>query len=120
MSRVVYLVLGWLSVALGVIGILLPLLPTTPFMIVAAYFFARGSPRARQWLLDHRHFGPHIKAWEAKGAITGWAKIFAVTAMAFSVALAWYFGMPWWALGLQLAFIIPASLFILTRPTARF
>jgi len=120
MTRFVYLVLGWFCVGLGVIGIVLPLLPTTPFMIVAAFFFAKGSPRARQWLLNHKQFGPHIKAWEANGAITGWAKAFAVTAMGFSLGLAWLVGLPWWAIVIQLVCIIPASLFILSRPTAKF
>ena len=69
MSRHFYIVAGWMSVGLGIIGILLPLLPTTPLLILAAFLFSKGSPRARAWLIDHAHLGPPIRRWEEEGAI---------------------------------------------------
>lgn len=59
-----YLSVGWLSFALGFIGIFIPILPTTPFMILAAACFSRGSPRFHLWLLQHKIFGPPIVDWQ--------------------------------------------------------
>ena len=65
-----YLCAGLLAVALGTVGIVLPLLPTVPFMILAAYCFARSSPALEARLLNHPKFGPHLFAWREKGAIS--------------------------------------------------
>lgn len=62
--KTLLMLLGWLSLVTGVIGIVLPLLPTTPFVLLAAAFFARSSPRFHVWLLAHRHFGPLILDWQ--------------------------------------------------------
>lgn len=56
--------LGWLSLITGVIGIVVPLLPTTPFVLLSAALFARSSPRFHRWLLDHPQFGPLIDDWQ--------------------------------------------------------
>ena len=116
MGRYVYLILGWLAVALGLIGILLPVLPTTPLMILAAFLFTRGSPRARAWLIEHAHFGPHIRNWEADGAIDARAKRLAVGVMAGVFAVSALLGLAWWILLIQATCMGPAALFILTRP----
>jgi uncharacterized protein len=75
MIRLGWLTLGCLFVALGVIGAILPLMPTTIFLILAAGCFARSSPRLETWLLDHPRFGPSLRAWRQHGAIgrRGWA-----------------------------------------------
>lgn len=69
-KRIVLSGLGGLMVALGVAGIVLPLLPTTPFLLLAAYLFARSSPRRHAWLLNHKHLGPYITAWRDKTGLT--------------------------------------------------
>ncbi len=116
MGRLICLSLGWLSVAIGVVGIVLPGLPTTPFMLLAAFLFGRGSPRARAWLVEHAHFGPHIRAWEAEGAVSPRAKRTAVLAMLAIFAASLALGLPWWVLGLQALGMGGAAAFILTRP----
>lgn len=60
---------GLLALALGFVGIFLPLLPTTPFVLVAAFFFARGSDRLHRWLVEHPRFGHYIKDWEAEQVV---------------------------------------------------
>jgi uncharacterized membrane protein YbaN (DUF454 family) len=56
------------------LGLILPLLPTVPFLLVAAFFFSKGSPRLEAWLLEHRKFGPLIKAWRESGSISRTSK----------------------------------------------
>ncbi|MCR8725287.1 YbaN family protein [Frigidibacter sp. ROC022] len=113
----VYLVLGWISVSLGVIGIFLPIMPTTVFMILAAFFFGRGSPRARAWLIGHPVFGPSIIRWEETGAIPRVAKFWSCVAMAASLGLTLWLQVPTWVLLLQLVALSGAAAFILSRPS---
>lgn len=63
MIRGVYLAGGIVSLTLGIVGIAVPLLPTTPLLLVAAFFFSRSSVRLHNWLLQHRLFGPQIRQW---------------------------------------------------------
>lgn len=78
-TRSLYLFLGGLCVALGILGIFLPILPTTPFAILAAYFFSKSSEKLHQWLLDQKTLGPLIRDWEANGVIRLKAKVLATT-----------------------------------------
>jgi uncharacterized membrane protein YbaN (DUF454 family) len=87
MRRLLYLCLGFASVALGAAGIVLPLLPTVPFMLLAAYFFARSSPRLEARIVEHPRFGPHIRAWRERGAIGPAGKRAALAAFAFSAVI---------------------------------
>ena len=81
---------GFVALVTGIIGIFLPVLPTTPFVLVAAYCFARGSPRWERWLLRHPRFGPMVRAWRARRVVPLRAKQFAVVMMALSSASAWW------------------------------
>lgn len=87
MRRIVYLVAGWAAVILGLIGAVLPLLPTVPFMILAAFCFARSSPRLEAWLVNHPVFGAHIRNWRQHGAINKRAKRLALLAFCASATL---------------------------------
>lgn len=103
--------------ALGALGIILPLLPTVPFMILAAFCFARSSPRLERWLVEHRHFGPHIQAWREKGAISRRGKHAATAAFAVSTVIAFVFA-PMPAPVFTLAAAAIAGPWIWTRPEA--
>ena len=117
-GRYLHLGLGWLCVGLALLGVLLPLLPTTVFLILAAYFFTKGSPRARAWLLDHAHFGPPIRAWEDSGAIAPKYKRIAVGMMGTVLLLSVLFGLKPWIIAVQALCMSCAATYILTRPNA--
>jgi hypothetical protein len=92
-SRFLYLALGWVCVVLGVIGVFLPLMPTTVFLLIAAWAFSRSSERWHRWLREHAHFGETIRAWEEHHAMPRRAKRIALLALAASYAFtAWVFG----------------------------
>ncbi|MCF8709487.1 YbaN family protein [Rhizorhapis sp. SPR117] len=88
MLRPFYLVVGMLCVLLGIIGVALPLLPTVPFLILAAFCFARSSPELEAKLLDHPAYGQHIRLWRVRGAISRTGKWAATIAFAASIGLA--------------------------------
>jgi uncharacterized membrane protein YbaN (DUF454 family) len=117
MVRLLYLLLGWTSLLLGAAGALLPLLPTVPFVILAAYFFARGSPALERWLVEHRRFGPHIQAWRSRGAISRKGKAAALFCFALSAAVGLLLlAFPWSLAPLAAALI--GGTWIATRPEA--
>jgi len=68
--KIFLLIVGMVSVSLGLIGIFLPLLPTTPFLLLASACFVKSSPRFHHWLISHRTFGPIIKNWQTNRAVT--------------------------------------------------
>nr|WP_082449447.1 YbaN family protein [Sphingomonas sp. Leaf231] len=114
-----WLALGFLCVALGIIGALLPLMPTTIFLILAAGCFARSSPRLEGWLLDHPRFGPGLRAWRRDRAISRRAKGMACTGMAVGYAIFLITAAPHLPLALMVAVAMAAcALFVVTRPTA--
>ncbi len=89
--RRLLVLLGFLSVGLGTAGIFLPLLPTTPFMLLAGYLFARSSKRWHEWLLRHRHFGPYIYAFRNKSGLTPTQKLRIGLSFTIAIAISAYF-----------------------------
>ena len=116
--RPFWLILGLLSVALGVIGIFLPVLPTTPLMILAAFFFSKSSPRLECWLLNHNTFGPVIADWRETGSISPRIKVVAVGIMALVFAASLIFGVKLFVLVIQAVCLGGAAWFVLSRPDA--
>lgn len=114
--RVIWLAVGWLCVALGVLGVALPVLPTTPFLLLAAYAFARSSPRLHDWLVMHPLFGPPIEDWRREGAISRRAKRLAILSMAAVFLISLALGVGPLVLAVQGAALTCAAAFILTRP----
>ena len=116
--RPLWLVLGFLSVATGIIGVFLPVLPTTPLMILAAFFFSKSSPKFEAMLLNHKSFGPVIVQWRENGAIAKNIKRLAVGTMFGVFALSLALGVKPFVLLIQLVCLGGAAVFILTRPDA--
>jgi uncharacterized membrane protein YbaN (DUF454 family) len=114
--RQIWLLTGFLFMGLGIVGIALPIMPTVPFLLVAAWAFSRSSPRLRQKILDHPAYGPPIRAWHERGAIGGVAKIWAVVAMAGGIALALWLALPVWIIVAQAAICAGVAAYIVTRP----
>jgi uncharacterized protein len=115
--RLLIFALAWLMVAIGIVGIFLPVLPTTPFMILAAALFARSSPRFEQWLLDHPRYGQPLIDWRREGAISRRAKITSVSLMAVSFVIVVFLGPPQIWLKLLVGVILAVcAAFILSRP----
>lgn len=96
MTRWFYLIAGFVALGLGTIGAFLPLLPTVPFVILAAFCFTRSSPALERRLLEHPAFGPHIRLWRERRAISRRGKRAALIAFGVSIVLALVFApFPW-------------------------
>lgn len=102
---------------LGALGVILPVLPTTPFVILAAFAFGKSSPRLRAWLLRSQLFGPMIAQWEAHGAIPTRVKGFACAMMGAVFLLSLYGGAPRGVLIAQALGITLGAGYVLTRPS---
>lgn len=110
---------GWLMVAIGLVGVFVPLFPTTVFLLIALWAFSISSPRFRHWLFEHRWFGPPLRAWVTHRAIPKYAKVLSVASMAGSVTLiALFAAVSWMVPALAAAISAPVALFIVSRPSA--
>ncbi|EFO33720.1 membrane protein [Roseibium sp. TrichSKD4] len=118
MQRTTFFVLGVANVAIGVVGAVLPLLPSTIFFIMAAACFARSSPALEKKILDHPTVGPSVKAWRDHGVITRKAKAFAVGGMAVGFGLfLWRVEPELWLLALVALVLMGCAIFVLSRPS---
>jgi uncharacterized membrane protein YbaN (DUF454 family) len=116
--RVVWAFCGVLCVCFGALGVFLPLLPTVPFMLLAAFCFARSSPQLHDWLLSHPVFGTPIMDWQERGAISRRGKIAATLSIAAVFVLSLALGVRMAILGVQAAVLIGVLTFIWTRPAS--
>ncbi len=116
MKRLLWLLLGLLSTGCGIAGAVLPLVPTTPFLLLAAFAFARSSPRLHGWLLDHRTFGPLVLDWQQHGSISRKAKVASIAVMLAMLGLTWISGVAAWILAVQVVVLATVAAWLLTRP----
>ncbi|WP_142850750.1 YbaN family protein [Telmatospirillum sp. J64-1] len=117
--RLLYLCLGWLCVGLGVIGAVLPVMPTTPFLLVALWAFSRSSQRFHDWLYHHPRFGPTLRAWRRHRVIPARAKLTALAAMVASLTYVSFFVAESWILPAVIAaFMSMPAAFILSCPSS--
>ncbi|MDG2005303.1 MAG: YbaN family protein [Novosphingobium sp.] len=115
MSRTLFLVLGLLFVALAIVGAFLPILPTVPFLLVAAFCFARSRPEWAQRLYDHPQYGSQLREWRDRQAIGRKAKYASIGAMSAGVVFTWFtIGWPWVLISVSVLVIVGP--WIWTRP----
>lgn len=118
MHRTLFLVAGWISLMVGLIGIVVPLLPTTPFAILAAYCFKKGSPQLHHWLLTRPKLGPAIAEWEQFGVIQPAAKRLAVSLIVLAISYPVVFlAIPVWGKAGAIMVGLSVIIFILSRPS---
>lgn len=115
--RALWVCVGAVALALGAVGVILPLLPTTPFVLLAAFAFARSAPRLRAWLAGSRIFGPVIVDWEAHGAIAPRYKALACAAMAAVLLGSVLGGLSWGVIAVQALCLAGAAAYVLSRPS---
>ena len=108
--------MGLMALSLGAVGVVLPLLPTTPFILLAAFAFGKGSPRLRARLVSSRLFGPAIRDWEARGAIHPRHKTIACAAMTVVLLASVAVGLRPMILLIQALCMGAAATYVLTRP----
>ena len=113
--RIVLLLAGWLLVGLAALGVVLPVLPTTPFLLVAGACFARSSERADRWLRENRVFGPYVRSWRQSRALPQGARPRAVAVVLLTFGLTIGFGVSALGLRLLLAAICAALVTFLLR-----
>ena len=120
MTRHLYFVLGWCFFIIGGIGAFLPVLPTTPFMLLALWAFSKSSQRFHDWLYHHRLFGPPLQQWTEYRVIPRMAKVMAVSVMLLSCSYLIFYSQI--HAGIKVLAILPmlyGMYFILTKPSQR-
>lgn len=120
LRRPLLLTTGWFCVGLGAIGIVLPLVPTTPFLLVALWAFSRSSPEIAAKIRNHPIAGAYVRDWEEDAVIPPGAKILAITMMTAMLGyLHFGTGLPGWAVAAAGAVMFAAGVYILSRPSRR-
>lgn len=114
--RAIWLVIGLSALAAGLVGLFLPIVPTVPFLLLAAFSFARSSKRLQRWMLAHPVFGPPIDDWVKRGAVNRRAKWVASLSMAASVILAIALGLAGAVILAQATVMVAVAVFLWTRP----
>lgn len=120
LAKPFYLAVGWISVVLGAIGVIFPILPTTPFLIVAVWAFSRSSPVFAERIRGHALVGPYIRDWQDHGVIPVKAKVLACLMMgtASLYLLTWSPAPLWVGVAASLTMALIAA-YVLTRPSRR-
>ncbi len=116
MTRWLLIILGWLAVVLATLGVVLPLLPTTPFLLLAAWCFARSSPRFHAWLLYRSWFGSYLRHWQQHRALPPGAKWKAVLMIVLTFAVSLWLVKIWWVRGMLLVMLAILLIFMLRLP----
>lgn len=120
MIKALWLALGCVMLALGVIGAFLPVMPTTIFLILAVGCFSRSSPRLEKWLLDSPTYGPPLRIWREQKAVSRKGKAFACLGMMVGYGIFWWSAHPSWplAVGVGVFFLVSAA-YVLSRPAPK-
>ena len=116
MMRFVWISAGFIALGVGVAGIVLPLVPTVPLVLLASFCFAKSSKRLYGWLVSHKTFGPMIHDWNRSGAISQNAKRAATISIIAVIGISIAVGVPQRVIVIQIVTLTCVSLFISTRP----
>jgi hypothetical protein len=116
-KKTAYLMAGWVCVGLGIIGAVLPVMPTTCFMIAALFFFSKSSPALAQKLLDHPKFGPPLREWVQHRAIPVEVKIVAVASLMLSAGVVVMTVKNVSVMAMVLVILLGVAIYITTRPS---
>lgn len=111
-----YFILALLALALGIIGIFVPGLPTTPFILLAAWAAARSSKRLHRYLAEHRVFGPMVRDWQREGAVSRKAKRAAILTMALCAVIFFLTAPKWWMAALGSSIMAVVGIWLWRRP----
>ncbi len=105
--RPLYFVGGVIAIGLAALGAALPLVPTVPFLLVAVFCFARSNPALEKRILDHHYFGPQVRDWQERRAISRKTKLIAVGAMAAGIGFTWLtLGYPYYLASIAILVIV--------------
>ena len=118
-TRWLWWLLAWTSLGLGLVGIVVPGLPTVPFVLLSAYAAARGSQQLHAWLLAPPRFGPMIVDWEREGAVRRRAKWLATLMMTASAVLMFLIAPEWWMGAFGSAVMACVAIWLWRRPEPR-
>ncbi|RCV91915.1 YbaN family protein [Billgrantia montanilacus] len=119
LRRAAYIGLAWTSFCLGVIGVFVPLMPTTCFMLLAVWAASRGSPRFALWIREHPRFGPAVVAWEGERAIPRHAKWLAGAMLSVSILVLLLTLSVLWLKAILVTGLALLGLWIASRPEPR-
>ena len=114
--RGLWIALAYVALGLGLLGVFLPGLPTTPFILVAAWAAAKGSRRLHEWLLAHRAFGPMVRDWQARGAVSRKAKRLATAMMALCAVIMFATAPKWWMAATGTGIMTLVAIWLWRRP----
>lgn len=115
-----FLTAGWVSLILGLIGLFLPIVPTTPFLLLTAFCFARGSERFYIWLLTNKYFGSYIRSWRNHEGIPVKVKMYVLALLWYVLIMSAIFVVPLWTVrGVFLLVGIGVTIYIVRLPTRR-
>jgi len=112
----IWFVLGGVCLGLAFLGVLLPLLPTVPFLLLSTFFFAKSSKRVHNWLLSHNIFGDMINDWHNRGAIDKKAKYFSTLSILLVVLISIILNITTMVIYIQIVVLSLVLLFIWSRP----
>lgn len=113
--RIIYVALGSIFVGLGVLGAFLPVMPTTPFLLVASFFFARSSPRLNRWLVRSPLFGPFLRDWQQHRGVRPHVKVLAITVMVTAVTASIVWGNLAWPFVVLVLLLAGVGLWVVLR-----
>ncbi|REG86619.1 YbaN family protein [Marinomonas pollencensis] len=116
-KRIFFIILGWFSLITGIIGIFLPLLPTTPLVLLAAWCFSKSSERFHNWLLEHKYFGPILRDWQSSDGIPKRARNRAIAFMWLGMAISIMIVGRFWATLCLVLIGLAVSVYLLRMPT---